>query len=500
MHCKTITRLAAGLLASVAMTQSAAAASTSDLEAMIAAQQAQLAAQQQMLENMQLELKSLRKETSSKTEKAASAPALAPPQQSRAATVSQQGQAGESQYFKPAPESYYDQIGNFYATPVADLDPATDEYVRAGGRPKAWRIPGTGLDLSIGGYAKADFIASIDGETTGAEDVFSVPGIQSNGVIGTDDRVRFHARESRVNFDITGDSSYGLIRAFIEGDFFGAAGNEVLTNSDSFRLRHGFVQVGGLLAGQTWTTFMDVSALPNTLDFQGPGAESFIRQGQVRYTFDAGDGLTLAVAAENPESRVQVSGTGAVSSVRDTLPDFIARLKYEQSFGHLQIAALVRNSDAPAGFSDEVGFAVAGSGKINLPFLGERDNFKFQTIYADGASRYILDAALTSGDIATGAPGQSGTVEVFSVYGALQHYWADNLRSTVVGSYVDISRPSFFNGPNAISETLYVTGNLIWSPVSNVDLGVELQYGEVQRESGARGDATRIQSSAIFRF
>lgn len=167
MHSKTFIRLAAGLLASATFSHSAIAAS--DLEAMIAAQQAQLAQQQQLLQQMQQELKSLRKETSS-TAIETPAPAV---QQTRAATVTPsapvEAAATESQYFAPVDVSYYDQIGNFYATPVADLDPATEEYVRAGGRPKAWRIPGTELDLSIGGYAKADFIASLDGETSGAE-------------------------------------------------------------------------------------------------------------------------------------------------------------------------------------------------------------------------------------------------------------------------------------------------------------------------------------------
>lgn len=445
------------------------AGSKSDLEELVKAQQKQLAEQQKLLQQLQNDLQSLRVET----KKAAAAPQTAPVQQA--------------------------SVG----TPSASKTEKAIDYVRAGARPKSLRIPGTELDISIGGYAKADFIARLDGETNGAEDLFVVPGIVTNGTNGADDGVRLHARESRLNFDITGNTAFGKTRAFIEGDFFGAQGNEVISNSDSFRLRHAFGQVGGLLAGQTWTTFMDISAIANTLDFEGPGAETFLRQGQVRYTFDLNDiqkGLTFALAVENPESRAQLDGTGTVVSVTDEAPDFIARARYEQPWGHLQAAALVRKSEAPTGFDDETGFAITGSGKIKLPFLGAKDNFSFQGVYTNGASRYVLDAAIATGDIATGPGGQSDTIEVISGFAAFQHFWADNWRSTLVGSIVDIDRPSFFDAPNAIEETGYVAGNLIWSPVANIDIGAEVQYGRIQRENGERGDATRFQTSLIYRF
>jgi hypothetical protein len=59
--------------------------------------------------------------------------------------------------------------------------------------------------------------------------------------------------------------------------------------------------VGPLLAGHTWSTFVDPTTYPEILDFTGPGAEAFVRQGQVRYTYNFGGGLTASVAVENPE-------------------------------------------------------------------------------------------------------------------------------------------------------------------------------------------------------
>ncbi len=67
---------------------------------------------------------------------------------------------------------------------------------------------------------------------------------------------------------------------FIETDFYGT--------SSALRLRHAYGTWGGLLAGQTWTTFMDDDNLPRTIDFEAPTAFAQIRQAQARWTQKAG--------------------------------------------------------------------------------------------------------------------------------------------------------------------------------------------------------------------
>ncbi|KTF07689.1 porin [marine sediment metagenome] len=59
--------------------------------------------------------------------------------------------------------------------------------------------------------------------------------------------------------------------------------------------------------GQTWTTFMDVGSLPESLDFIGTtDGITFARQVMVRYT---NGGLQLAL--ENPESTITPFGGGS---------------------------------------------------------------------------------------------------------------------------------------------------------------------------------------------
>jgi len=53
-------------------------------------------------------------------------------------------------------------------------------------------------------------------------------------------------------------SAAGALTTYFEGDFFGTDGNESSSNSNGFRLRHFYGQLGNLMAGQS------LFAVPNS--------------------------------------------------------------------------------------------------------------------------------------------------------------------------------------------------------------------------------------------
>ena len=108
----------------------------------------------------------------------------------------------------------------------------------------------------------------------------------------------------------------GPLKTRFEGDFFGSGGNQIFSNSTSFRLRHAFGSVGGLLAGQTWSNFMPIESYPGTVDFNGPAGLTFIRQAQLRYTHKIDDHLTLRGSVENSEFNGRAADGTVVESIR----------------------------------------------------------------------------------------------------------------------------------------------------------------------------------------
>ena len=389
-----------------------------------------------------------------------------------------------------------------------------------------WELPGTDICFKVGGYAKADFIFTFDEfnstnmDSGGSnEEVNNGPlnvvaaaraaaaGVALNGTgNGTGDQVRFTARQSRINFDARTNTSYGTVRAFIEGDFYGQNGNESISNSSTLRLRHAFVQFGNLLAGQTWGTLMNLPALFDTIDFGGANALSFIRQTQIRWTQPLGNGVSLIVALENPENLdVRNAGLGAGGFVADELPDFVAKLAISQEWGHVELGGVVRDmqgglaagiaSGIGVALEDTAGWAVMLSGRINVPVANGKDDIRFNAIYSDGGTRHFFGGALASlGNGGTeglrewNAAGQ--LIESWGVSLGYRHFWTDNLRSTLMGNYIELENVT---AATSIESSWQVLANLIWSPVPRVDMGVELWYEEVELLNGFDGDMVRLQ-------
>ncbi|SIO48760.1 Porin subfamily protein [Bradyrhizobium erythrophlei] len=482
------------------------------LETLVRAQAAQI-------EKLSAEMKTLKK-GQSKTSQLAQ-PASPPAEKKVESKTSQQAQTASPPAVKTPGAMGSPQFGY-------------PDYVVAGDKKLSWKLPGSDVSLRIGGYAKLDAIGITGGNrSVGASDQFNVFQIQTRGTPPTgtapgDPSTRIHARQSRINIEASKtETPFGPARVFFEADFFGPIdlGTQTVSNSSTFRLRHAYGELGPVLAGQTWSTFIDPSTYAEILDFTGPGGESFARQGQVRYTHNFGGGFTGAIAVENPQSRIRigegpVSGTGAAPAAtglqvigvgpfaRDSTPDFIARIKYESPQFNLQLSGVGTRSTAPPPTAavpfvpgnGHLGFGVLASGQIALPLFNNKDNFRFQAGYLDGASRYLLDVSSTTPSVAYDATlTQFDSIKAYGGFGALQHWWTDTLRTNLVYSVAKIDNP-IFSGPAVARETQYGVVNLIYSPWPEVDIGAEYQYGRRTDADGRSGYQTRIQSSLIYRF
>src|SRR5689334_856171 len=210
-----------------------------------------------------------------------------------------------------------------------------------------FKAPDSETTLYVRGYVKADAIVS--NHSAGVDSVGDqqlVPGAipvgPSAGQHKTD-QVTFHARQSRLGFGTSTPTQYGDMTTYIEGDFFGADGNESSTNSHGFRLRHAYGTFGKLLAGQTWTNFFNEQAYIETLDFGGPTGEIFVRQAQFRWTEKYANG-DWSVSAESPESVLAVPGSATpFRSDSDHAPDFTARIRHNVGRAVYSAGALGRN-------------------------------------------------------------------------------------------------------------------------------------------------------------
>lgn len=332
----------------------------------------------------------------------------------------------------------------------------------------------------LGGYVKVDFIH--DFNEIGSTDSFDPRTIPTDDQTGINTRI--HARQTRLNLDVRGPTEMGPLRVFVEGDFFG--------EGNAFRMRHAYGTVDGLLGGQTWSTFMDEDTMPETLDFESPIAFPLVRQAQIRYTHDLGDGSYAAIAVEDPDS--DIIAPPVAGEVEEATPDLTGRLRWKHGLGHSQLGLFAGS----ARYNPDVGDAdTAFLWGLNLSTkldVCERDKMFVQVTYGDGIGRY-------RGGI-TAAPDAAGDLEPVEVFAAMlgfEHHWSEELRSTVTYSWGTADVPDGA-GPDAVELLEYLAANLIWQFTSKTWFGVEYLYGAREDADEARGEAHRFQASIRFNF
>ena len=357
----------------------------------------------------------------------------------------------------------------------------------------AWGLPGTNAALAIGGYVKTDIIYNFD--ALQIKDRFIVGSIPV-GVQPTDaDEAQssITANQSRINFDLREPTHYGIMRAFIEGDFAG--------NNDTFRLRHAFGQWNRMLAGKTWTTFMDPSASPEEIDFEGLNGRINVRQSQVRLMPEIGEEYELQFALEDPNPELQ-DGTG-ISQWPDVV--LAARFQPKQRL-HVKLALIlrqIRGKNLGDRVEKKFGGGAALSGRFIIPSFDPRDNILFQISAGNGIGRYVNDLSSIGNYDGVFDP-SSGQLELFDViagYTSLQHWWgAGELRSNFTFGIVDVASPGFLDDDDAYRRTLRFSSNLIWSPIPRIDLGAEYLWGRRENVGGDSGDATQLQVAVKYRF
>jgi hypothetical protein len=254
--------------------------------------------------------------------------------------------------------------------------------------------------ISFGGYIKVD-ARYVDGDVAYRPYWIGTGSKLDNSA----SQFNLFANETRFNMKYT----HGDVMGFIEMDFWGGGGNEIVSNSANPRIRHAFIKYKNVLAGQTWSTFMNTSAIPESADFAGATLGLvFIRQGQIRYTM--GD---FQVSLENPE-------TWGGDTANDNVPDVTARYNLKGDWGNVSFSALARQLNTTLGNTETaIGASIAG----RIKTVG-KDDFRFQ-FHQGELGRYVGAA------FATDVIGEE-VEDVTAYLAAYRHYWTDTLRTTVL--------------------------------------------------------------------
>ena len=401
--------------------------------------------------------------------------------------------------------------------PAPQIAATTSASPPAAAAPAAAATPAEGFrvgstSIRLGGYIKtvANFSRFDDGvvaaNSLGRD--FYLP--QTIPVGGTSEGTLndFSAKQTRLFMNFTTDVSGHRLGGYIEGDFqtsAGTQGTQRTSNGYNFALRRAYVTFDNLTIGQDWSTFQYVGALPETTDFVGPTEGTvFVRQPLIRYTVPLGRGLALAVSAENPETASAIPGAAALTeNDDDRMPDIAARLVHSGSFGEIAVAGVLRDLSVANGTVDDTafGWGVSAGAKLLLDGATGPD-LRLMLTHGQGIGRYV-GVNFAPDVIVTPGSGRLARVSTAAALAAVRVPFATGWRSTIMGGWQRVSYPDGFAATAFSSfnrQAWSLAGNIFYSPVRGLDLGVEYRHGERELVNGLSGQLDRLEFAAKYSF
>jgi hypothetical protein len=238
----------------------------------------------------------------------------------------------------------------------------------------------------------------------------------------------------------------------------------------------------------------------------------FFRNVQLRWTPVKGDN-TVMVAIERPGA----SGDAGVYAnrielqnikPRFPLPDLSAAFKASRNWGYVRVGTMLREIKYDDLLADQfqlsgsvTGWGVNVTSNLNA---GKNDVVRLGLVFGEGIQNYMNDSPVDVGvknqlsNPVTPIVGEA--LPIVGITAFLDHTWNDQYSTAIGYSRQDIDN-SDGQAPNAFKAGQYVLGNLLYTPVPNVMVGAEIQWGRRENFSdGFHSDGLHLQFSFKYNF
>lgn len=399
-------------------------------------------------------------------------------------------------------------IGPEATVKSADTDSAEIYRTLVQNAPQGYSIPGAprfvivGKDrkfyLGLGGTVKAtlsyDFGHVIDNGfdfTTSAIPMTQAPG---NGA-----KVQFSAATSSLFLNFVAlPSTDNQIGAYINVNFTG--------NNYTPNLEYAYLKYRGITAGYNFSLFSDMAAAPPSIDFEGPCGFTAIPNGVIDYEHSFGKHWGIGVGLEMPMLSATVGDRTA--TVNQRVPDVPAYVQYSWGGGSnwVRFSGIIRNlqyRDLIAGKNrDQVGWGVKVSGSAT-PISAL--TLYYQAAYGKGITSYFQDLYEGGLDLVpSGDPGHLSAVKAWGGYIGIQYNISRNLFATTTYSHLRNYAGHYNNGATPWASQYkyaqYALANIMWSPVPQLQCGLEYIYGRRVNMDGTQAHDSRLQTMIQVSF
>ena len=335
--------------------------------------------------------------------------------------------------------------------------------------------------LGIGGYVQA--VAEYDFGGIVKNKDFLPSSIPAPGTTAVKNQFQMDISTSTLFVKLVG-------RTKTLGDFILYTAGNFRGDNYGFQLLNAYIQFLGFTVGYSYGNYMDLAAIPSTIDFAGPSGAAFYRTVQLAYTYSKLKNWKFTGAIELPT----VDGTygsysvleNASESAAQRMPDFTANIQYNWGpNSQIRAAAIVRsmtydsfNSKGDISAKSEIGWGVQLS---SVFMIGPKLQFFGQANYGKGISQYMNDLSSLDVDLVPDPdnPSRMQALPMMGWMAGLQYNFSPNVFASTNYS---ATRLYSDNGWPVQNSDFYRYGqyfacNVFWNITKDLQVGAEYLRG-----------------------
>jgi Porin subfamily len=401
-------------------------------------------------------------------------------------------------------------------------------------------IPGTNTCLRVGGYVRAEYnytpgrsinvINSATGAVSQIGRAQDTTGMEVRGRIDVDSRTQTAWGTVQTVVELRGTTTDGekalsgstaTTSAIAAGGVYTPPGN----GATSLTIERAYIRFAGVTAGDAEENFSAIAPYM-WVNYPYPSYPNGVKQLAYTYTFGSGFSSTLAIESAGDTYYQNGVSQYTYNNTFDTGYNLIGNTRYDSTWGFVQVAGALADNSARTNLSSVPNsvtlvnapsyspttapstygaFALESTISVKLPMIAAGDQLQVQGAYghgllgligctsasdcSDASERRLVGGVLrqdqnmvpVSASGAAGAPGyiSYGTTDAWAVSGIFTHYFAPDWRTNLAVGYEQFLPPSAGSSVGVQlgdAELFMVGGQLIWSPVKNFDIGIEIDY------------------------
>lgn len=348
--------------------------------------------------------------------------------------------------------------------------------------------------LGIGGYLQAKVEYDFDRAVDNVD--FLPSAIYGKG--GPESQFQMDLTNSTIFMKLVGNSR-------LLGDFVVYTSGNWRGSGLGFQLLNAYMDTKYFKFGYGVGSFMDIEAVPTTIDYGGPCGMTFYRTTQflLRYGFDWG--LSMGVAVENPN--VSAASNEFISINAQRVPNVPVFLQYNlkgNSNNHIRLGAIMRDiyyTDKITGKnSDKVGWGAQASLLATIGGLQLTGQFTI----GEGIGSLVNNVSNIGVDIVPDpqTPGKAMLLRSESWYAGAQYNFTKDFMISATYSQTALHSQNGYAAynPGASRKGQYVVANALYNLTDNLQIGIEYLHGWRTDFDDTVSNANRINLSARYDF